>query len=59
MTYEISIVYHGANHYLVEADTPEAAERVALQRYYEGDNGEQTGAEWEEIEHFRVEPVAV
>lgn len=55
MTYEITIRYEGANHYLVEAEDAEAAEKLARERYQDGDNGEQTGAEWEEITRIMTE----
>lgn len=49
--YEIRIVYRGANTYFVEAENQESAMEKAKARYNNGETGEETGSEFEEIEH--------
>ena len=47
--YLVAIHYKGVNHYLVEGKTPEAAEKLARERYSSGDKGDFDGPEFEEI----------
>ena len=49
-TYEVPIVYHGQENFLVQADTPEEAEEIARQKFYNGDNSQFSASE--RIERF-------
>lgn len=52
--YEVRMVYTGCNTYLVEADSREDAENKAFRRYENGEEGEHTGAEWEDVMNVNV-----
>jgi hypothetical protein len=52
MMYEVPIVYRGQSNYIVEADSPEEAERIAKNRYHAADPPDELGNEWEEIERI-------
>jgi hypothetical protein len=52
--YEVTIHCRGASTYIVEADDQEKADDKAIARYANGDQGEQTGAEWDEIRGTKV-----
>lgn len=57
MNYEVNVVYKGQINYLVEADSPEEAEEMALERWHNGDRGETLGTEWQSCEKTIVSQV--
>ena len=48
--YEVRIGYRGVNVYYVDASDQAAAEKIAEMRYSAGDNGEEDGTTWEQID---------
>lgn len=55
MTYLVTIRYEGTSYYFVAAENTEAAEKLAKERYRDGDNGDPIGTEWEEITQTLIE----
>lgn len=55
--YEVTVNIRGALTYMVEAKDTEEAETKALVRYSRGDEGEQTGSEWEEFHAIKTRRV--
>lgn len=49
MKFDVKIHYSGFNTYLVEAADEATAEEIARKRYMNGDNGEDTASETEDI----------
>ena len=52
MTFSVPIIIRKELTFLVEADTPKEAGQLARQLYDDGDNGIDTGSEWEEFERI-------
>lgn len=57
MWYEVRIIERHSLTYLVTADSPTDAERIARNAYTAGDDGESTGSEWSSIESITVQEV--
>jgi hypothetical protein len=58
MEWEVPIIYHGQCNFIVEADSAEAAKKIAADRFNAGDSPTELGNEWEEIERV-AEPEKV
>jgi hypothetical protein len=56
-TFEVSIVFKGQRNYIVEAPDSETAKDFAHARYSEGELGESTGSEYQEIENVSAKEV--
>jgi hypothetical protein len=56
--WEVRIIYTGSNTYLVTAETEAEARAAAELRYYNGDNGDMTGAESEEIREVEISKIS-
>lgn len=54
MKFEVQFAYSGVLHYLVEAESSEAAIEKAEHRYYDGDEPDITGREYERIDSTTV-----
>ena len=50
--YEVPIVYHGQDTYIVEANSPQEAEAIARAKFNDGDTPEPLGNEWEILDHI-------
>lgn len=55
--YEVSVVYRGNCTYIVETVDEDTAKDKARSLYVNGDDGENTGAEFEEVESIKAEEV--
>lgn len=51
-TYEVCIIYKGQRNYIVQAVDEDKANVLAMNRYHAGDNGDDTGSEYEEVENI-------
>lgn len=54
MKYEVAVVFRGQDNFIVEADSPEEARAKAKARFLAGDQPDELGNEWQEVE--RVGP---
>ncbi len=52
--FEVTLVYKGVYTYIVEAMDKDEALDSARSRWEDGDDGEKTGSEWEDIENLNA-----
>jgi hypothetical protein len=58
MKYEVHIKYEGTSTYLVEASSWKEAEDIATKLYYDGEDPDNCGGDYENITDIDTNPVA-
>jgi hypothetical protein len=48
--YEVPVIYQGQCTFIVEAETPEQASNLAVAKFKNGDEPDELGNEWEEVD---------